>query len=87
MRHAHPEDLDGIADFLIALRSSPQLVERKPGTFYRRGKAFLHFHADPTGLHADVRLHPDGDFERHRVETKAEQAGLLKAIEKAGLFT
>ena len=31
------------------------LTERTPGTFYRRSRAFLHFHADPAGIFADVR--------------------------------
>ena len=87
MRHARPEDLDGFEWLLDALRASPHLTERKPGTFYRRSQAFLHFHADPSGLHADVRLHPDDDFERQRVETREEQKELLQAVEEAGLFT
>ena len=87
MRHAQPEDLESAEWLLDALRASPQLVERKPGVFYRRSRAFLHFHADPSGLHVDVRLHPEDDFERHRVETRAEQADLLSAVERAGLFT
>lgn len=85
MRHAQPEDLERFDGLLEALRASPQLVERKPGVFYRRGRAFLHFHADPSGLHVDVRL--ADDFERHRVETEQEQADLLNELEKAGLFT
>ena len=85
MRHAQPEDLERFDGLLEALRASPQLVERKPGVFYRRGRAFLHFHADPSGLHVDVRL--ADDFERHRVETEQEQAALLNELEKAGLFT
>ena len=84
MRHALPEDLGGAGWLIDALRASPQLVERKPGVFYRRGRAFLHFHSDPSGLHVDVRL--ADDFERHRVETREEQADLLKAVEQAGLF-
>ena len=85
MRHAQPEDLEGVEGLLEALRASPQLVERKPGVFYRRSRAFLHFHADPSGLHVDVRL--ADDFERRRVETEQEQADLLSKLETAGLFT
>jgi hypothetical protein len=85
VRHARVDDLKGAERLLDALRASPLLVERQPGTFYRKGRAFLHFHADPSGLHADVRL--ADDFERFRVETDAEQAELLRALEKAGLFT
>ena len=39
----------------------------------------------PAGI-GDVRLHPDDEFERHRVETRAEQKLLLEAVERAGLF-
>ena len=75
MRHARPEDLEPLADLLASLRELDGLVERSPGTFYRKSKAFLHFHADPTGMFADLK---DGDhFERSRVSTKAEQRHLL----------
>ena len=53
-------------------------MEKKRGVFYRRSRAFLHFHEDPAGLFADVRL--VDDFERHRVSTAAEQAELLAAV-------
>ena len=56
---------------LAALRGLPGLTEKSRGTFYRGSRAFLHFHEDPTGHHVDVRL--DADFERFRVQTKAEQ--------------
>ncbi|HEX7168087.1 MAG TPA: hypothetical protein VF230_14005 [Acidimicrobiales bacterium] len=56
----------------------PGLVEKKRGVFYRRSKAFLHFHEDPTGLHADVRL--GDDFERFRVESETERADLLERV-------
>ena len=43
--------------------------------------ASLHFHADPSGLHADVRL--DREFERLRVQTVSEQDALLAAIRRS----
>ena len=63
---------------LVELRAIPGLVERRPGVFSRKSRAFLHFHEDPTGCYADVRF--ADDFERHRVETDDERAGLLAAI-------
>jgi hypothetical protein len=57
------------------------LVEKKRGVFYRRSRAFLHFHEDPSGLHADVRL--ADAFERLRVETAREQDQLLRAVERS----
>jgi hypothetical protein len=79
VRHVTPVGLDELEPFLDRLRGLPALVERKRGVFYRRSKAFLHFHEDPSGLHADVRL--SESFERYRVQTTAEQAALLERIE------
>jgi len=52
MRHAGPNSLAGFADVLAAIRRRPELTERKPGIFYRKAIAFLHFHEDPAGLFA-----------------------------------
>ena len=75
MRHARADDLEPLADLLSSLRELPDLTERSPGTFYRRSNAFLHFHVDPAGLFADLKL--DGEFHRFRVSTKKEQRTLL----------
>ncbi len=83
MRHATPDDLVRVESLLSALRTVPGLVERTPGCFYRRSKGFLHFHDDPAGLYADVRLRPDEDFAHVRVETRAEQAALLRQVRRA----
>lgn len=45
-----------------------------------RSTAFLHFHEDPSGLHADVRL--GSEFSRFRVETEEERDELLTRIEE-----
>jgi hypothetical protein len=52
--------------------------ERKRGVFYLRSRAFLHFHEDSSGLHADVRL--DADFQRLRVQTRQERSVLFDRI-------
>ena len=52
------------------------------GVFYRGSRAFLHFHEDPSGFYADVRL--DADFERMRVTTKAERKRLLSRRARRG---
>ena len=83
MKHAGPEALDRLEPLLVELRGLPALREKSRGAFYLRSKAFLHFHEDPTGLFADVRLDPDGDFVRMRVSSGAERALLMKAIENA----
>ena len=81
MKHVGPDDLDRLEPLLVSLRAVPGLVEKKRGVFYRRSKAFLHFHADPAGLFADVRLVAGGDFERFRVSTAAEQRALLRRVQ------
>ena len=79
MRHASPDDLVPIEALLTDLRSVSGLVERSPGVFYRRSRAFLHFHADPSGLFADIRLQGD-DFERLPIDSPAAQAALLGQV-------
>jgi hypothetical protein len=78
MKHAGPEALQTIEPLLRELRALPFLVEKKTGTFSRGAKAFLHFHEDPTGMHADVRM--GDEFTRHRVETTAEQTEFLALV-------
>jgi hypothetical protein len=81
VRHARPAALDELEPMLVELRALRSLKERSRGTFYRGGKAFLHFHEDPSGHHVDVRL--DQDFERFRVQTKAEQQRVVTLVRKA----
>jgi hypothetical protein len=82
MRHATADDLEQITGLLGRLRSVAGLVERTPGVFYRRSRAFLHFHEDAGQLFADVRLHDD-DFVRLRVASPAEQADLMEQVATA----
>jgi hypothetical protein len=84
MRHATSADLERIDALLESLRSLSGLVEKSPGVFYRRSRAFVHFHADPAGLFADARLRADDDdFVRLRVTTQAEQARFLRQVRQA----
>ena len=46
------DELDHILD---GLRGLPELDEVKPGVFYVKRKAFLHFHESADARHADVR--------------------------------
>ena len=82
MKHAGSAALEGIEDLLQQLRTVPGLVERKQGIFYRRSRAFLHFHEDPSGLYADVRLLPDEDFVRIPINTGAQRRRLLQEVRK-----
>ena len=56
MRHAGPEALDSIEDLLQEVRTYESLRERKRGVFYHRSSALLHFHDDPKGIFADLKL-------------------------------
>jgi hypothetical protein len=47
--------VDGLDHVLEGLRALPELDEVKPGVFYLRRRAFLHFHESAGGRHADVR--------------------------------
>ena len=81
MKHAGPAALDQLEPLLGDLRALPALKEKTRGVFYRRGRAFLHFHEDPSGLHADLRLAGD-DFDRFRVQDEAERDALLALVLK-----
>lgn len=81
MKHAGSAALDALGGLLAEIRKRGALVERSPGVFYRKGRAFLHFHEDPSGLHADIR--PWDTWERFRVETKAERQTLLTRLGEA----
>ncbi|WP_028227888.1 hypothetical protein [Paraburkholderia ferrariae] len=78
MKHAGPDALKQLESLLDRLRELPGLSERSTGIFYRKSKPFLHFHEDPTGLYADVRI--EVEFERFPVNSEGEKSALLKAI-------
>jgi len=81
MRHVNADDLERLEPLLRDLRTIDSLRERRPGTFTRRSRAFLHFHADGDELLADVRL--GEEFERHPATTATQRAELLRAIKSA----
>jgi hypothetical protein len=51
----------------------------RPGVFYLKSRAFLHFHDDPSGIFADVRL--ADDFVRFPVTSGSQQADLVGRID------
>lgn len=81
MKHATPEAIAALAGFIAELRAVDGLTEKRPGAFSRGSRAFLHFHEDPTGFYADVRL--KDDFERFRCTTAREQRALLSKVRAA----
>ena len=80
MRHARAEDLDLLEPLLARLRAFPALTERSRGVFYRKSQAFLHFHADPAGLFADVRTLDSPEFERIKVDEPAGADALVAHV-------
>jgi len=82
MKHATPATLKLIDDLLLEIRKRPLLRERTPGSFYFKSKGYLHFHEDPAGIFADVKL-DHVDFTRLRATTVAERRALLKEIDRS----
>jgi hypothetical protein len=82
MKHASPNCLGKLSGLLSEIRLIQGLIEKKPGIFYLKGKAYLHFHEDPAGVFADARI--DGsEFSRHPVNSDDEKQDLLNALRKA----
>lgn len=80
MKHATPATLDELEPLLAQIRRLEGLKEKARGTFYRKGRAFLHFHEDPKGLFADVRAADGRDFERIDMTGEAGRAQLLAVV-------
>ena len=80
MKHAGPDTLARIAPLLAELRARGVLRERRPGVFELGSRAFLHFHDDPSGIFADVRLAED--FVRMPVTSPSQQSDLLAHIDE-----
>ena len=81
MKHAGPEALDQLEPVLAKLRKLYGLRERKRGAFYRGSSAFLHFHEDPAGFFADLKV--GNDFVRFPVNSGAEVERLLARAARA----
>jgi len=76
VKHAGPDALDRLEPILREIRKLEGLIEKKRGTFYCRGSATLHFHEDPAGFFADLKI--DGEFVRLGVNTKREEAEFIR---------
>ncbi|RFU47004.1 hypothetical protein [Paraburkholderia sp. DHOC27] len=77
MKHAGADALTTLAGLIATIREHG-FKEPRPGVFYRRGKAFLHFHEDAAGLFADLRV--NDEWERFRVTDADEQAAFLRVL-------
>jgi hypothetical protein len=81
MKHAGTAALGELSELIAQIRARGGLREPRPAVFYRKGKAWLHFHEDKAGLFADLRA--GADWQRFRVSDPDERAGLLAAIDQA----
>jgi hypothetical protein len=70
MKHATEQALSTMSGLLEELRALPGLRERKPGVFYYKSRAFLHFHEDGDRIYADVRLE-GSEFDRLAASRKS----------------
>jgi hypothetical protein len=76
MKHATPETLKQIGSLLGGLRRLPNAVERRPGVFYVKGRAFLHFHEDPAGIFADIKI--GNDWKRFAINAARSRSEFLR---------
>ena len=79
MKHAGADTLEALGEVLEMLRARTALVEKRPGIFYVRGRAFLHFHQDRAGIFADLRHR--SDWLRLSVNSAAEREMLLATVD------
>jgi len=80
MKHASEAALDSIRPVLLELRQLEGVRERKPGLFYRKSSAFIHFHEDPAGIFADVST--GREWLRLPVNTASERRQLVGLVKE-----
>ena len=70
MKHAGPGALDELEPILEEIRRLDGLKEKKRGSFYCRSSGFLHFHEDPAGFFADLKV--GDDYVRFPINSKTQ---------------
>jgi hypothetical protein len=70
-----------VMDLLAAIRARNVLTEKKPGIFYRKGQAFLHFHEDKAGMFMDIR--EGADWLRLAATGPGAREKCLQAVDRA----
>lgn len=76
MAHVDDAALARLLPLLRQLSAVPGLREMKPGIFYLKGSAFIHFHDEAGALFADLKR-ARGGFDRYAVDTPVGQRKLL----------
>ena len=77
MAHADPKALEPLLPLLRQLREIKGLKEMKPGIFYCRGAAWVHFHDEQGALVADLKRASGSGFDRYPLATPQGQRKLL----------
>lgn len=77
MAHADPKALEPLLPLLRQLREIKGLKEVRPGIFYLRGAAFLHFHDEQGIVSADLKKPGGSGFDRFPIGTPPEQRKLV----------
>jgi len=81
MKHAGADALGQLEPILDEIRRLDGLKEKKHGVFYRGAVGFLHFHEDPTGFFADLKI--AGDFVRFPINSKPQVQTFLRRARAA----
>ena len=77
MAHADEAALQRLLPLLRQLREIKGLREMKPGIFYLKGSAFIHFHDEAGVLMADLKKASGSGFDRYAVDTPTGQRKLV----------
>jgi len=77
MAHADEAALQRLLPLLRQLREIKGLREMKPGIFYLKGSAFIHFHDEAGALVADLKKAGGSGFDRYSVDAAQGQRKLV----------
>ena len=78
MARAGSEALQKLLPVLRQLREIKGVREERPGIFYARREAFIHFHDEDGRLHADLKKPGGSGFDRYPLDSAAEQRKLVE---------
>ena len=77
MAHADEAALERLLPLLRQLREIKGLREMKPGIFYLKGSAFIHFHDEAGAPVADLKKAGGSGFDRYAVDNPPGQRKLV----------
>ena len=78
MARAEAEALQKLLPVLRQLRDIKGVQETRPGIFYARRDAFIHFHDEGGALHADLKKAGGAGFDRYPLATPAQRRKLVE---------